>query len=53
MEGASPDPSVCIPKPSPAQGPHQHRSRNWKYGLELEHGCQFTPLFLQTNLLVS
>lgn len=53
MGGPSLDTSVCIPKLSPAQGPHQHPSRNWKYGLGFEHGCQFTPLFLQTNLLVS
>lgn len=49
--GPSPAPGTHLSELSAAQEPHQHPSRNWKYGLGLEHGCRFTPLFLQTNLL--
>lgn len=49
MDGG--DPAPHLPKLRAQPRPH-HPSRNWKYGLGLERGCRFTPLFFQTNLLV-
>lgn len=49
MDGG--DPAPHLSKPRAQLRPH-HPSRNWKYGLGLERGCRFTPLFFQTNLLV-